>query len=138
MNSQTPHTRLKNPTVYDTISYMIKFAKEYAKNLGDVAWTSTTSGGELQDVASAKMSNIWGLYDMLGNVTEWTSDWLDEEYYRNSPAKDPKGPATGSLRVTRGGNVGIGDMVARYSYRFADKPGERASYLGFRIVRERK
>jgi len=107
-------------------------------NLPDVAWTSSNSGDQLQEVASAKMSNIWGLYDMMGNAAEWTNDWLGIDYYQGSPGKDPKGPATGEMRIFRGGNGGAGDMIASYTFRSADEPGAKGPWLGFRVVRERK
>jgi formylglycine-generating enzyme required for sulfatase activity/predicted Ser/Thr protein kinase len=111
---------------------------EYPKNLDDVAWTSSNSGDQLQEAASARMGNLWGLYDMLGNASEWTGDWLDAEYYAKSPAKDPKGPASGTMRIFRGGNGGTGQMIANYSHRMADEPGAKGPWLGFRVVRERK
>jgi serine/threonine protein kinase len=110
----------------------------YPRNLGDLAWTSSNSGDQLQEIATAKMSNPWGLYDMLGNASEWTNDWLDVDYYKSSPARDPKGPATGTMRVFRGGNGGTGDMLANYANRVADEPGAKGPWLGFRVVRERK
>lgn len=48
--------------------------------------------------------NKFGLFDMHGNVWEWCSDWYDKNYYINSPADNPQGPATGSLKVMRGGS----------------------------------
>ncbi|MBI2684967.1 MAG: SUMF1/EgtB/PvdO family nonheme iron enzyme [Acidobacteria bacterium] len=113
-------------------------SREYASNLSDVAWTSSNSPETVRDVATAKMSNLWGLYDMLGNVSEWTGDWLDEEYYSKSPGKDPKGPATGTSRIVRGGQVGTGDMIASYAWRLADDPKTKAQFLGFRVVREKR
>lgn len=49
-----------------------------------------------------KKPNAWGLYDMIGNVWEWTSDWFSEHYYKESPRNNPKGPKIGSWHVIRG------------------------------------
>ena len=48
--------------------------------------------------------NGYGLYDMIGNVWEWTADWFDASYYLKSPVDNPKGPAAGKTRVMRGGS----------------------------------
>jgi formylglycine-generating enzyme required for sulfatase activity len=108
------------------------------KNLEDVAWTMDTARGNLQDVGSTKLSNAWGIYDLLGNASEWTGDWLDLEYYANSPKKDPKGAASGTMRIFRGGNANMGSQNASYPFRGADEPTARGPFLGLRVARDRK
>jgi formylglycine-generating enzyme len=50
--------------------------------------------------------NAWGLFDPVGNLWQWTADWYAEDSYAKAgdPAVDPRGPATGTLRVARGGS----------------------------------
>ncbi len=50
-----------------------------------------------------KRPNAYGIYDMIGNVYEWCSDWYGEDYYTDGQT-DPMGPTTGSYRVNRGGS----------------------------------
>jgi formylglycine-generating enzyme required for sulfatase activity len=80
--------------------------------------------------------NSLGLHDMHGNVWEWCHDWYDAEYYLRSPVDDPTGPATGSVRVRRGGSWHTWPLYARASYRNWNRPDSRYLLLGFRVARE--
>ena len=77
----------------------------------------------------------WGAQDMAGNVWEWTSDWYDAHYYAKSPARDPRGPEQGRLKVMRGGCWASGADSLRTSCRKAELPGTWAPNVGFRCVR---
>jgi len=46
----------------------------------------------------------YGVYNLAGNVAEWTADWYTADYYINSPRNNPKGPDSGIARVLKGGS----------------------------------
>jgi formylglycine-generating enzyme required for sulfatase activity len=81
--------------------------------------------------------NEYGLFDMAGNVYEWCWDWHDPKYYRASPGTDPRGPASGTSHVLRGGgwsNYGY-DGDCRVAARFhSGYPVYRLYVVGFRTV----
>jgi len=104
-----------------------------AKSLGDHAWYDGNAGADMH-AAGGKSPNAWGLYDMHGNVWEWCSDWYDEEYYAESPAKNPKGPSARKFRVLRGGSRLNSAARCRCANRGATDPGDKDGVIGFRCA----
>jgi formylglycine-generating enzyme required for sulfatase activity len=103
--------------------------------LKNIAWFDENSGGATHPVAQLA-ANGYGIYDTLGNVWEWCSDWFDDGYYKSSPPRDPPGPASGAMRSLRGGSWNYYARNVRVSDRNRNQPGSRFDDLGFRCVRE--
>lgn len=83
-----------------------------------------------------KRANAWQLYDMLGNVWEWTADWFEKDYYARSEARDPTGSSTGTYRALGGGAWDDNARNTRLSNRYWLAPDSRNFYTGFRCVGE--
>ena len=79
--------------------------------------------------------NGFGLFDMAGGVSEWVSDWFEREYYKSSPAANPKGPDAGVYKVIRGG--AWSDPAPRCTVFFRNwvRPNQKTPNLGFRCAR---
>jgi len=80
--------------------------------------------------------NAWGLYDMVGNVWEWTQDWHQKDYYAVSPKKDPMGPSKGDEKVLRGCSWYNQPDVCLIATRDRYAPERKLYYNGFRVVAE--
>jgi formylglycine-generating enzyme required for sulfatase activity len=76
-----------------------------------------------------------GAQDMAGNVLEWTADWFGVDYYQQSPAENPPGPAGGTARVMRGGSFNSTSLTMRTSYRAQAGPANGYNNLGIRCCK---
>jgi formylglycine-generating enzyme required for sulfatase activity len=97
------------------------------RDSGD-AWDNDTSQVEYY------APNGYGLYDMSGNVNEWLNDWYDAGYYSVSPANDPQGTASGTLRVFRSGSWLSSVFNLRASSRIMVNPDYSGHNVGFRCA----
>ncbi len=116
--------------------------------LEEIAWFGKNSDDESHPVGGKK-PNAWGLYDMFGNVREWTADTYQPDFYANSPVDDPTGPPANygergqpgyaggagvALPVIRGGGWPNPESFLRVSDRYHYfGPTLRVSDVGFRL-----
>ena len=125
------------------------FGKD-ATSIADYAWFDKNSSEKYHPVGQKK-PNAWGLYDMLGNVLEWTLDHYDENAYTTLGNIDPVAPPTLTKypKALRGGSFEDNANDLRSARRFYSDPEwnqrdpqiprskwwlTEAKYAGFRIV----
>jgi len=78
--------------------------------------------------------NDFGIFDMTGNVAEWTADWFAEDYYKKAESKDPHGPAAGTYKVIRGGAWSDSPKRVTVFFRNWVRPNQRTPNIGFRCA----
>ncbi|HLP59563.1 MAG TPA: SUMF1/EgtB/PvdO family nonheme iron enzyme, partial [Candidatus Deferrimicrobium sp.] len=106
-----------------------------SNNADEVAWYETNCKDSIQPVGKKKANEL-GIYDMSGNIWEWCWDIYEPGYYKESPAKNPQGPANAKKRVYRGGG-GPGGRIEwlRCTARYNLDPTYKSFDMGFRIAR---
>ena len=112
---------------------------------GNYPWGDTTPTCELANfdncangttsvVNYSNGGSYYGALDMAGNAFEWTADWYDANYYQNSPAENPPGPESGTVRVVRSSGYDSKPEQVAITNRNSEDPQNHRANLGFRCV----
>ena len=140
LNAKEGHNRYRLPTEAEW-EYAARAGTTTAYSFGDnisdlgrYAWYGEDFASGGTHPVGQKLSNPWGLSDVHGNAWEWVQDWYGENYYAQSPSTDPKGPASGSQRVVRGGSWHQTADSWRSSFGKSYEPDYRGISIGFRLV----
>ena len=99
--------------------------------LGRFGWFAENSGKHMHPPRELRPS-VRGLFDMDGNLFEWTHDWFGD--YGIEAIIDPLGAKEGSLRVARGGSWDYDAAICRTAHRSSSVPTFRSNNLGFRLA----
>lgn len=151
-----PHQPIVSVSWFDAVAYcewLSKLSDRHVRLPTEAEWECATRGGVEgmqypsgdQLPSTAEMNephpvgrgtpNGYGLYDVCENVHEWCSDWYAADFYRVSPGRNPRGPDTGSRRVSRGGSWRHQIKVSRCAARSSIPPEFRYEDYGFRTAR---
>jgi iron(II)-dependent oxidoreductase len=101
------------------------------------AWLPTVERLTARVDAYPKGRTAEGVFNMIGNVAEWTADWYERTYYQSAPNENPTGPASGTLRTARGGSwLDFDAKLLTCTAREPTKPTSRGKWLGFRCAQD--
>jgi len=106
-----------------------RYAGSY--KIDEVAWYERNSGNRTHPVGQ-KLPNELGVFDMSGNVYEWTEDWFKR--YKSKDLLNPQGPEKGKTKVIRGGCWHDDREGCRVQCRVEMSPDDRNGCLGFRLA----
>jgi len=118
----------------DGESSACRYANVAGKDHNRSKYFPCDDGNEFSAPVGSFRANDFGLYDMLGNVWEWTSDWYSSDYYADSPLSNPPGASSGLFRIFRGGGWFLRPAFVRSAFRNRSFSWNRRSYMGFRLV----
>lgn len=110
---------------------------EYTE-IGNYAWYYTNTDGASEayaHVVAQKTPNLWGVYDMIGNVAEWCSDWYKADL-GDGDEIDPDGPESGTDKIQRGGSWSSYSNNCRSANRTHKDPELSNVRYGVRIIQK--
>lgn len=120
--------------LYPPMEAIDNYADSSAKYLLPFTIAQYTDGHAVSAAVGSFEPNSKGLYNMGGNVSEWTNDYYDIQIHRGAPMVDPTGPLSGNRHVIRGASWSLGSRSElRLSFRDAGYEGRLD--VGFRIAR---
>ena len=97
-------------------------------------WSSPGSAAPVGNFPAG--ASPYGMLDMAGNAFQWCADWYDANYYQHAPSRNPTGPATGTVRVLRGGSWrSTNTSFLRTAARSGVDPKMGYDSFGFRCAR---
>lgn len=102
-------------------------------NASLIGWYKANSNSLLH-IVKQKNPNLWGIYDMPGNVWEWCNDWQDHGALKKDET-NPLGPTSGTQKIIRGGSWGGNPEHLRAAYKASWKPIAQNSVSSFRCVK---